>query len=92
MPSSGHDWVGRPVASYETERLPPFFAIFLFREAAAAAAAAAAETKQLELVAAARAAIAIKENFMVVSFVDYNRSARVTVLCLLVRIIVQLSF
>ena len=87
MPSSGHDWVGRPVASYETERLPPFFAIFLFREAAAAA-----ETKQLELVTAARAAIAIKENFMVVSFVDYNRSARVTVLCLLVRIIVQLSF
>ena len=55
---------------YETERLPPFFAISLFQEAATAGA------MQLELVAAARAAIANIENCMVVvvgcgSFVDY---------------------
>ena len=49
------------VAPCEPERLPPFFAVFLLR-----AAAAVAETMQLELVAAARAAIAKRENFMVV--------------------------
>ena len=58
--------------------LVTFFAIFLFREAAAVAA-----TIQLELVAAARAAIAKRENFMVVSsVVTYNKSARVSILCL----------
>ena len=52
-----------PVASCEPEGLPPFFVIFLFREAAAAAVA---ETKQLEHVAVARAVMAKIENFMVI--------------------------
>ena len=70
-----------PVAPYEPERLPPFFMIFLFR-------VAVAETMQLELVAAARAAIAKRENFIVVVVgyfivVDCNSSARVIILCLL---------
>ena len=56
MPSG----VGGPIAPYGTKRLPPFFVISLFQEAAAAGA------MQLELVAAARAAIAKMENFMVV--------------------------
>ena len=61
------------------DELLVFFWTFRFR----AAAAAAAETKQLKLEAAARAAMAITENFMVVSsVVDYNRSARVSILCL----------
>ena len=56
MPSG----VGGPAAPFSL--LVTFFVIFLFREAAAAVA----ETKQLELVAAARAVTAITENFMVV--------------------------
>ena len=67
---------------------PTFFVIFLFREAAAAAAVA--ETKQLELVAAARAVMTKRGSFMVVVvgyfiLVDCNRSARVIILCLLLR-------
>ena len=61
-----------------------FFWTFLFQEAAAAA------TMQRELVAAAaaRAAIAKTENFMVVlvgyvRVADFNRSARIIMLCLL---------
>ena len=66
---------------------PTFFVIFLFREAAAAAVA---ETKQLELVAAARAVMTKRGSFMVVVvgyfiLVDCNRSARVIILCLLLR-------
>ena len=57
----GTQWIS-PVGPCEPEGLPFFFVIFLFREAAVAVA----ETKQLELVAAARAVIAKRENFMVV--------------------------
>ena len=67
------------VAPCEPERLLPFFAVFLLR----AAAAAVAETMQLELVAAARAAIAKRENFMVVVVEWSFGSARVLILCLL---------
>ena len=52
-----------PSATSACPVAPTFFAIFLFREEAAAAVA---ETMQLELLTAARAAMAKTENFMVV--------------------------